>query len=112
MLGAGRYDRKIAFKRVTITKAGVGTEKEVFADWSPPLLAMATVSFGSAQERRDAGSAEAQQMATFRVRSMARYRTVTERDAIFYGGAHWGITGIVEVGPRAEEIEFTAARRR
>ena len=112
MLGAGRYDRKIVFKKVTITKFGTGVEKEAFADWSPPLRAMAAVSFGSAQERRDAGSAEASQMATFRVRSMARYRDVTERDAIEYGGAQWGISGIVEVGQRASEIEFTAVRRR
>ena len=112
MLGAGRYDRKIVFQKVTITKFGTGAEKETFADWAPPLIAKATVSFGSAQERRDAGSAEASQVATFRIRTAARYRDVTERDAIFYGGAHWGISGIVEVGQRANEIEFTAARRR
>jgi head-tail adaptor len=117
MKGAGEYDRKVEFLKRGVVKDGMGTEVEGFAAFAPaPLLAWATVRFGSSADRR--ASAEARiadgivssQAATFRVRSTARLRTVTEGDAIAYRGARWGIQSIAEAAEQGHEIEFTATR--
>lgn len=117
MQGAGDYDRKVEFMKRGVVVDGMGTEVEGFASFTPtPLGAWAKIRFGSSADRR--ASAEARvadgvvssQAATFRVRSTARVRTVTEGDAIEYRGARWGIQSIAEAAEQGHEIEFTATR--
>lgn len=117
MRPAAEYDRKVEFLRRAVVRDGMGTEVEDFASFAPTrLFAWAKLRFGSSADRR--ASAEARiadgivssQAATFRVRSTARVRSVTEGDAIAYRGAIWGIQSIAEAAEQGHEIEFTATR--
>lgn len=115
MLGAGQYDRKVSFHAPGGTRDAMGTVGGGF-DAAPHCLAWANVRFGSSADRRASAEARiadgtvASQTATFRVRSTAKLRAVTQEFAIRYRDADWGIGSIAEVGGPAHEIEFTATR--
>lgn len=106
----GKMDRRIAILPVVITRDGMGIEKEDH-DSAARLYCHAAVSFGSGQERREAGANEASQVATFRCRWRSALSVVTPRAMIEFEGGRWGITSMPRVGPRGSEIEFSAVRR-
>lgn len=106
----GPRNCRIKICPVTITRNALGVETEDH-ETAPPLYAWAAVSYGTGQERREAGAREASQAATFRVRANSTRRGVSARSIIEYDGQSWGITAIVRVGARREDIEFTAVAR-
>lgn len=108
-LPAAKYDRKIAFRAVTQTQDAMGAVVPVEGS---AVFAWAAVTWGTAAERRSAGAVEADQAATFRVRSTAALRALTTAARIEFDGHDWGITGIASVGPNGSELEFTVRRWR
>lgn len=108
MISAGRLDRKIEFYAVVVSEDALGVERESFVAVAP---AMASVKYGTGNERREAGQAGSHQAATFRVQSTAALRAMDQRGQIEFEGARWGITSVVQVGILQREIEFTAVKK-
>ncbi|WP_411340314.1 head-tail adaptor protein [Sphingopyxis sp. J-6] len=115
MLGAGDYDRKVSFHAPEGAEDGMGTVGNGFAE-AVHCPAWANVRFGSSADRRSSAEARVadgvvpSQSATFRVRSTAKLREVTQGFAVAYAGSLWGIASIAEIGGPADELEFTATR--
>jgi len=106
-IGAGKLNRRIRFERATVTRSPVGTELE--GPWTVIQSAWAAVSYGKADERREAAVANSQQSATFTVRASTALREASPRDRIIFGTEIWSIAGAA-LSPDRSTIAFTATR--
>ncbi|MCW3837813.1 head-tail adaptor protein [Sphingomonas canadensis] len=107
MLPAGARNRRIEFQRAHHVKSPLGPK--VPAEWQHVQMAWAAVSYGRAEERRNAAAEGASAAATFRVLSSAALRALRETDCrILMDGQAWNVTAITPVNGRNFELEFTA----
>jgi SPP1 family predicted phage head-tail adaptor len=104
---AGPLDRRLQFRRATITDDGLA-KSETWADHGSPVwAAKADVSDG---ERWRAGEVAAHITTRFRVRWSLFTAGITPKDRLACEGRSYDITGIKEIG-RREGLEITAAAR-
>ena len=105
---AGQGHRAVAFLRAATT---ADDYNQPVGNWDSPttLVTMtAEVSFGTAQEKREAAQDAAEQAASFICRRTPTLDTVTAKDRIDFDGSQWGIT---ERAPLSRgKIRFTATR--
>jgi head-tail adaptor len=106
-LTAGALDRRIQFRRATLTDDGLA-RAEVFADHGAPVWASkADISDG---ERWRAGEVQAHITTRFRIRSSVFARGLTPKDRLVCEGVTYDISGFKEIG-RRDMLEITAAAR-
>jgi SPP1 family predicted phage head-tail adaptor len=107
VIGAGDLDRRVQFRRATLTDTGYGLV-ESFANHGTPVWAhRRDVSDG---ERWRAGEVQAHITARFRVRSSAFTRDLSPKDRLICEGRVYDISGIKELD-RRRTLEITAAAR-
>lgn len=115
---AGRRDTRVSFQRDGAGRSALGGKAA--ASWAELFTRLASVSWGSSAERRNAAVEGAVQSATFRVLADAETRTVRVTDRIvvtaeghMLEGIAFDITGSVPIGaPVPHEIEFTCMANR
>jgi head-tail adaptor len=108
VIGAGDLDRRVQFRRATLTDTGYGLV-EAFANHGTPVWAhRRDVSDG---ERWRAGEVQAHITTRFTVRSSAFSRALTPKDRLVCEGVTFEVTGIKEIGDRRTFLEVTAAAR-
>uniref|UniRef100_UPI0040483DEA phage head closure protein n=1 Tax=Yoonia sp. TaxID=2212373 RepID=UPI0040483DEA len=104
MGGAGKLDRRIQFRRYTMTDDGF-SKVETWADYGTSVWA--SKKDVSDAERMRAGEVSAVLTARFEVRSSSFTRGLTAKDAVSYRGVAYNIFGIKEFG-RNNRLEITA----
>lgn len=105
---AGARQYKIAFIRATTTTDDYNQPVE---DWGSPttlVTVSSMVTFGSAQEKREAAQQSAEQTASFQCLRTPTLEGVTAKDRISFDGSQWGITERAPLDRRM--IRFTAIR--
>lgn len=103
-MSAGKLDRRIQFRRYTMTDDGF-SQVEAWADHGSPVWASKQdLSDG---EKMRAGEVSASLTARFEVRSSDFSRALTPKDALTYRGVTYEIFGIKEIG-RNRMLEITA----
>ena len=106
-MSAGKLDRRIQFRRRTLTDNGLEMV-EAWADHGAPVWASRhDVSDG---ERAAAGWIEATSVARFVVRSSSFTRDLTVKDCLTTEGRAYDIQGIKDIG-RRDRLEITAIAR-
>lgn len=109
MIGAGRLDRRIQFRRATLTDDGYTSAAETWADHGSPVWAQKTdVSDG---EKWRAGEVQAGITTRFLVRWSAFSAAITPKDRLACAGVTYDIVGIKEGAGRRDWVEITAAAR-
>lgn len=106
-IAAGDLDRRIAFKRETTSENGFGEPSKTGLELI--TYARASVNYGQASQRRQAGIESNILPATFRARKNPLTASVTTKDVIDFDGGLWDIAGIVPFGLIG--LDFTAIRR-
>lgn len=107
MGSAGALDRRVQFRRATLTDDGFGMV-ETWADHGSLIPASrADVSDG---ERWRAGEVGASITTRFVIRSSEFSRAITAKDRLICEGREYDISGIKEIG-RRDRLEITAAAR-
>jgi len=107
-MDAGHLDRRVQFRRATLTDTGLGLV-ETFANHGSPVWAhRRDVSDG---ERWRAGEVQAHITTRFTVRSSAFSRGLTPKDRLVCEGVEYDITGIKQTDARRTFLEVTAAAR-
>ncbi len=108
MVEAGRLDRRVQFRRASLTDDGFG-KVETFADFGNPVSAhKRDVSDG---EKYRAGEVAAHLTTRFQLRSSAFTRGVTPKDILECEGREYNIYGIKELEGRKRLLEITAGVR-
>jgi len=108
MVEAGRLDRRVQFRRASLTDDGFG-KVETFADFGDPVSAhKRDVSDG---EKYRAGEVAAHLTTRFQLRSSAFTRGVTPKDILECEGREYNIYGIKELEGRKRLLEITAGVR-
>jgi SPP1 family predicted phage head-tail adaptor len=108
MVEAGRLDRRVQFRRASLTDDGFG-KVETFADFGDPVSAhKRDVSDG---EKYRAGEVAAHLTTRFQVRSSQFTRGVTPKDILECEGREYNIYGIKELEGRKRLLEITAGVR-
>jgi SPP1 family predicted phage head-tail adaptor len=103
-MSIGKLDRRIQFRRYTMTDDGF-SKVEAWADHGSPVWASKKdISDG---EKVRAGEVSATITSRFEVRSSAFTRALTAKDALTYNGVTFEIFGIKELG-RNKRLEITA----
>lgn len=104
---AAALDRRVSFKRATLTDDGFG-QAETWADHGSPVWA----SFQpiSDAERLRGGEVAASLTARFRLRWSEFSSGLTPKDRLVFDGREHDIAGVKEVG-RREWVEVTASAR-
>lgn len=106
-MNRGAFDRLIVVQRATVVVDDYGGETPTWADVEQ---AWARVSFGVAQEKREAAQESGVQSATFELMPTTALLAVTLKDKIIFDGSDWDIT---EVAPLERNLlRFTATRSR
>lgn len=108
MKGAGKRAYVVLFIRAATTTDDYNQPVE---DWdSPDTVATVTalVTFGTAQENREAAQQSASQAASFECLRTPTLDTVTAKDRISFDGSQWGITERAPLD--RQSIRFTALR--
>lgn len=104
----GALDRRIQFRRATLTDDGFGLV-EAWSDHGEPVWAeKKDVSDG---ERWRAGEVQASITTRFTVRWSSFTADLTPKDRLVCEGVEHDITGIKEFGARRTYLEITAAAR-
>jgi SPP1 family predicted phage head-tail adaptor len=104
---AGTLDRRVQFRRFTLTDDGFA-QVEAFGDLGSPVWASKTdVSDG---ERYRANEVSASVTARFVVRYSPFTASITPADRMVCAGREYDITNIKEIG-RREGLEMTASAR-
>ncbi|MBB3035381.1 phage head completion protein [Alteriqipengyuania lutimaris] len=107
MDGAAARDRKIVFRSNEPTESPTG---EMVPDPGEPFAtAMASVNYGKASERRQAGADSAEATATARVLSTEKTRAINADHIAELDEATWNVAGNVPWGRRHRDI--TLVRR-
>ena len=107
MTGAGALDRRVQFRRATLSDNGL-EQVEVWADYGAEVWASRSdISDG---ERWRAGEVQAHVTTRFQVRSSAFTRAITAKDRLTCEGREFDISGIKQIG-RRDRLEITAAAR-
>jgi SPP1 family predicted phage head-tail adaptor len=107
MSGAGDLDRRIQFRRATVSAGALGAV-ETWADHGAPVWASKKdLSDG---ERWRASEVQAHVTTRFVIRSSEFSRDLTPKDRLICEGREYDITGIKEIG-RRDMLEITAAAR-
>jgi len=106
-MGSGKLDRRIQFRRYTLSDDGF-TQSPTWADHGTPVAA--SKRDVSDQERWRAGELAAHISCRFTVRSSTFSRDITPKDRISHDGLEYDISGIKEIG-RRDRLEITAAAR-
>ena len=105
--GAGALDRRIQFRRFTLTDDGFA-QVQAWANHGAPVAASKTdVSDG---EKMRSGEVSASLTSRFEVRSSVFTRALTAKDALTYNSETFQIYGIKEIG-RNRRLEITAGAR-
>lgn len=100
-LDAGELDRRIVVERATIETDDYGGETKSWSQWCNPW---AKVTYGRADERRQAAQEEASLAATFRVRANVKTSDIKTTDRIVYDNAMWDISSNVPFNRTARDI--------
>lgn len=107
MTGAGDLDRRVQFRRATLTDSGL-SKTEVFANHGSPVWAS---KFDvSDSERLRAAEVQANITARFRIRWSTFAAGITAKDRLVCAGVEYDISGIKEIGFH-EFREITASAR-
>ncbi|WP_210526376.1 head-tail adaptor protein [Rubellimicrobium arenae] len=102
-MNAGDLDRRVQFRRATLTDNGLN-QTEGFADHGSPVwAAKRDVSDG---EKWGAGQVNASILSRFQVRASSFTRGLTAKDRLVCDGREYGIIGLKELG--RDGIEITA----
>lgn len=113
---AGKRDTRVSFQRNGAGRSALGGKAA--PSWSELFTRLASVSWGSSAERRNAAVEQAVQVCTFRVLADSQTRTVLATDRIVMTDAGgpalaFDITGIAQAGsPAPNELEFTCTASR
>lgn len=113
---AGKRDTRVSFQRNGATRSALGGKGA--AAWAELFTRLASVSWGSSAERRNAAVEGAMQTCTFRVLADSDTRGVLATDRIVMTDAGgnalaFDITGIAQAGsPVPYELEFTCTANR
>lgn len=108
MADAGSLDRRVHFRRATLSDDGFTAGAETWADHGSAVWASKKdVSDG---ERWRAGEVGAQITTRFVVRSSTFTRALTPKDRLTCEGQEFDISGIKEIG-RLHWLEITASAR-
>jgi head-tail adaptor len=105
---AGARQYPIAFIRATATADDYNQPVEAWASPTTLVTMAAMVTFGSAQEKREAAQQAAEQTASFQCLRTPTLEGVTAKDRISFDGSQWGITERAPLDRRM--IRFTAIR--
>ena len=105
---AGARSYAIAFIRATATADDYNQPVENWASPTTLVTVTAMVTFGSAQEKREAAQQAAEQSASFSCLRTPTLDGVTAKDRISFDGSQWGITERAPLDRRI--IRFTAIR--
>ena len=108
MTGAGDLDRRVQFKRGTVSDDGYSNVLTFANHGSPVWASRKDVSDA---ERWRAGEAQAHITARFVVRSSTFANGITPKDRLTCEGLEYDITGIKEIVGRGRFLEITAAAR-
>ncbi len=100
-LDAGELDRRIVVERATTSADDYGGETKTWSKW---CKSWAKVTYGRADERRQAAQEEASLVATFRVRANAKTSAIETTDRIVYDGSAWDISSNVAFGRAGRDI--------
>lgn len=112
---AGKRDTRVSFQRNGAGRSALGGKA---AAWAELFTRLASVSWGSSAERRNAAVEGAMQTCTFRVLADSDTRGVLATDRIVMTDAGgnaltFDITGIAQAGsPVPYELEFTCTANR
>ena len=108
MVDAGALDRRVQFRRATLSDDGFGAV-ETFANLGAPVSAhKRDISDG---EKFRAGEVAAHLTTRFQVRSSAFTRGITPKDVLVCEGRTYNIFGIKELEGRKRLLEITAGAR-
>jgi head-tail adaptor len=108
MVEAGKLDRRVQFRRATLSDDGFGAV-ETFANLGTPVSAhKRDVSDG---EKFRAGEVAAHITTRFQLRSSAFLRGITPKDTLICEGREYNIYGIKELEGRKQLLEITAGAR-
>ncbi|MEG3177047.1 phage head closure protein [Sphingomonas sp. RB3P16] len=105
-LDAGELDRRVVVERATTETDDYGGEVKTWSQWCKPW---AKITYGRAEERRQAAQEEASLVATFRVRDNAKTSDIRTTDRIVYENAVWDISSNVPFNRTGRDI--TAIRK-
>lgn len=106
-MSAGRRNRKVMFQRATTTTDDYGGE---VPDWLDYASALASVNFGTGQERREAAQEAGSIPATFRVLRNTATAALSVKDRISFDGGNWDITSIAPSRELNRYLDITAIR--
>lgn len=110
MTPAGKRNWRISFhEKVAVGENAMGEPVDQ-ADWPRVGRAWAQISFGRADERREAAVERSEQVATFTVPANRVTKAITTEHVIRDRTGSWDITGIA-LWERSD-IQFTAIRRK
>lgn len=115
-IAAARRDTRVSFQRNGAGRSALGGKAS--ASWSELFTRLASVTWGSSAERRNAAVEGAVQTCTFRVLADSDTRSVLATDRIVMTDAGgnllaFDITGIAQAGsPVPDELEFTCTANR
>lgn len=107
MTAAGDLDRRVQFRRATLTDNGL-SKAEAFADHGGAVWA--SRFFVSDSERLRAAQVQASITARFRVRWSPFTAAITPKDRVVCEGVEYDITGLKEID-RRKYLEITASAR-
>lgn len=105
---SGSYDRRIQFRRATLSDDGF-SKVESWSDYGARISA--SFQDVSDSEKWRAGEVQAQITSRFRVRYSVFTAGITPKDRIVFEGREYNITGIKEVAGRKRELEISAVAR-
>jgi head-tail adaptor len=105
---AGARQYSIAFIRAVETTDDYNQSVESWDSPTTLVTVLAQITFGSAQENRQAAQQSASQAASFECLRTPILDAVTAKDRISFDGSLWGITERAPLDRRM--IRFTAAR--
>ncbi len=108
-MAGGRLDRMITIERSTSTKSPLGGQSKTWPEYMKAWASVAPVSDG---ERFRADAASATITDRFVINWNAKAELITAKDRINYGGRHYDIHGLKEIGRRHRlEISATAVAK-
>ena len=103
----GALKTRVTFERGTSATDSYGGESLI---WTTLAVTWANVSYGTAQERRQAAQEKFIQAVTVVVRWTAILATVTAKDRFSFDGSAWDIDSPPAVIQTNKELHFTARR--
>lgn len=105
MTPAGRRDTRVELQRRSTARDAWNEETDA---WSTFARAMARVSHGRAEERREAAMEQGLEVATYTILASPATRQVAARDRLLVKGRAWDVTSVVRHGRSELEITATA----